>query len=110
MAIESEKEAQKILSDLNNAEYIVSGLDKKETKKYPAPPFTTSTLQQESASKLNYSAKQTMRLAQDLYEDGLITYMRTDSVSVSTLATKEAKEVISEIYGENYALEVPKIL
>ena len=108
LAIKSEKDAKKIESDLKGVDYIISHITKEEKKKYPAPPFTTSTLQMEAGSKLRYSAKQTMRLAQNLYEDGLITYMRTDSVNASGLALKQAKEVISKKYGPDYALVTPR--
>lgn len=71
-------------------------------RKTPAPPFTTSTLQQEAARKLGYSVSQTMMIAQRLYESGLITYMRTDSVNLSDLALGTAKEAILDTYGEKY--------
>ena len=78
--IKNEKEANEILKDLEKAEYKIIDIQKKEIKKYPQPPFTTSTLQQEASHKLGFSAKQTMRIAQQLYETGLITYHRTDSL------------------------------
>lgn len=108
LAIKNEDDARKIEDTLKSADYLVADIKKEEKKRYPAPPFTTSTLQQEAGSKLRYSAKQTMKLAQNLYEDGLITYMRTDSLNVSPLALKQAHKVISEKFGENYALATPR--
>lgn len=108
LTIKSQEEASKYLDDLNNVDYAVSDIKKEEKKRYPSPPFTTSTLQQEAGNKLSFSAKQTMKLAQDLYEDGLITYMRTDSVQTSSLALKSAEKVIKEKYGSEYVLEKPR--
>lgn len=85
-----------------DAKYSITALDKKELKKSPAPPFTTSTLQQEAARKLRYSVSKTMRLAQNLYEAGHITYMRTDSVNLSDFALGAAKETITQNFGSNY--------
>ncbi|MBK6678723.1 MAG: type I DNA topoisomerase [Ignavibacteriales bacterium] len=85
-----------------DAKYSITALDKKEIKKSPAPPFTTSTLQQEAARKLRYSVSKTMRLAQNVYEDGHITYMRTDSVNRSDCALGAAKETITQNFGSNY--------
>ncbi len=78
-------------------------IEKKEVRRSPAPPFTTSTLQQEAARKLGFSVSQTMRVAQSLYERGLITYMRTDSTNLSSLAINTIKEVITEDYGAGYS-------
>jgi len=108
LTIKNEAEAKKVLDDLNQADYIISDIQKAEKKRYPAPPFTTSTLQQEAGSKLHFSAKQTMRLAQNLYEAGLITYMRTDSVNVARQALDSAAEVIKKKFGQNYALSQPR--
>ena len=77
-----------------NADYKVDSIEKKPTVRYPAPPFTTSTLQQEAARKLGFSVANTMRIAQQLYESGKITYMRTDSVNLSSLALGMAKKEI----------------
>ena len=85
-----------------NASFTIDDITTKPVKKSPAPPFTTSTLQQEAARKLGYSVSQTMMIAQRLYESGLITYMRTDSVNLSDLALGTAKEAIFETYGEKY--------
>ncbi len=83
--------------------FSVFSVEKKPGKKSPAPPFTTSTLQQEASRKLGYSVANTMRIAQHLYESGLITYMRTDSVNLSNFALAAAKEEIEKIYGEEYS-------
>jgi DNA topoisomerase I len=100
--IKSKQESEKILKDLERAEYKVIDVEKKETKKNPFPPFTTSTLQQEAWKKLHYPAKFTMGIAQALYEQGLITYHRTDSVNLSQMALGAAKNFIEETYGKNY--------
>jgi DNA topoisomerase-1 len=86
-----------------NATYKLSSLDKKPAKKSPAPPFTTSTLQQEASRKLYFSVSKTMNMAQRLYEAGLITYMRTDSVNLSDEARKSASKEINSAFGENYS-------
>jgi len=85
------------------ADFSVANLDKKPAKKSPAPPFTTSTLQQEASRKLYFSVSRTMQVAQRLYEAGLITYMRTDSVNLSNEALNAAKEAIVQNYGESYS-------
>ena len=90
------------LEDCKPAHYTVADVTVKPVKRSPAPPFTTSTLQQEAARKLGLSVKQTMRLAQRLYEEGLITYMRTDSVNLSNLALNSISKEIKEHIGENY--------
>ncbi|MBU4204739.1 type I DNA topoisomerase [Patescibacteria group bacterium] len=100
--IKSKKEADEIVSDLEGAQYKVINIEKKETKKNPFPPLTTSTLQQEAWKRLRYPAKFTMKIAQDLYEEGHITYHRTDSVNLSKTALFSAKKFIEENYGENY--------
>ena len=81
----------------------VASVEKKEARRSPAPPFTTSTLQQEAARKLGYSVSQTMSIAQRLYEAGLITYMRTDSMNLSTLALGTTKEMVTRLYGADYS-------
>ena len=93
---------KKELESCKNASFTIDDITTKPVKKSPAPPFTTSTLQQEAARKLGYSVSQTMMIAQRLYESGLITYMRTDSVNLSDLALGTAKEAIFETYGEKY--------
>jgi len=115
-AISNQKQAEAILAELENVQFQVTSLEKKARKRNPAPPFTTSTLQQEASRKLGFSARKTMSVAQKLYEGiqvedgthGLITYMRTDSVALSTLATSEAREVICQLYDESYALDKPR--
>jgi len=102
LAIKNKKEADDILKDLEGVEYKVESVEKKEVKKNPLPPFTTSTLQQEAWKKFHFPAKWTMRLAQNLYERGFITYHRTDSLNLSSLALGTAKKFIAENYGENY--------
>ena len=96
-------EAVAFLELCRNAEFSVEAIQKKPLKRSPAPPFTTSTLQQEAARKLGFSVSQTMMVAQHLYENGLITYMRTDSVNLSNLAIGTAKEEITKLYGEQYS-------
>ena len=102
LAIKNAGEAQKIIKDLEGAEYRVENIEKKEVRKNPFPPFTTSTLQQEAWRRFKFPAKFTMRLAQNLYERGFITYHRTDSLNLSSMATGIAKKFIAENYGENY--------
>ncbi|WP_300433998.1 type I DNA topoisomerase [Christiangramia sp.] len=100
---ETKEEAEKFLNDNLGANFKVADLTTKPAKKNPAPPFTTSTLQQEAARKLYFSVGKTMTLAQRLYEAGHITYMRTDSVNLSEDARKGAKEEILKAYGEKYS-------
>ncbi|NOY13460.1 MAG: type I DNA topoisomerase, partial [Deltaproteobacteria bacterium] len=116
-AIENQQQAETILAELEQVEFRVSRLEKKARKRNPAPPFTTSTLQQEASRKLGFSARKTMSVAQKLYEGvavddgthGLITYMRTDSVALSKIATSEAREVICQLYDASYALDKPRV-
>ena len=96
------KDAIEFLESLNSAMFIVRDVQRKPVTHMPAPPFTTSTLQQEAARKLKFPVSKTMRLAQSLYESGKITYMRTDSVNLSSLALATSKEVIAEQYGAQY--------
>ncbi|MFW5538857.1 MAG: type I DNA topoisomerase, partial [Prevotella sp.] len=95
----SMEEAHDFLERCKTAEFTVSAISKKPLKRSPAPPFTTSTLQQEAARKLGFTVSQTMMVAQHLYENGRITYMRTDSVNLSSLAINTSKEVITKLYG-----------
>ncbi|MFH1533648.1 MAG: type I DNA topoisomerase [Nitrospirota bacterium] len=112
----NEKEVKKILKEIKGVDYKVSKVEEKQTKRNPAPPFITSTLQQEASRKLGFSVKKTMVLAQQLYEGidvgsgehGLITYMRTDSVNLSDVALKAAKKVIEKEYGKEFALDAPR--
>jgi DNA topoisomerase-1 len=115
--IKTKKEADEIVKDLKGAEYQVNKVEGKETKRNPLPPFTTSTLQQEAARKLGFSAKQTMRLAQQLYEgmkvgekssSGLITYHRTDSLNLSGEAVEQARGFIHNTFGEKYIPETAR--
>src|SRR5690606_37023170 len=99
----SQQEAEDFLKKNIGAIFSVANLDKKPAKKSPAAPFTTSTLQQEASRKLYFSVSRTMQVAQRLYEAGLITYMRTDSVNLSSEALSAAKEAIVQNYGENYS-------
>ena len=99
---ENEQETRKFLESCINATYKVDSIEKKPATRYPAPPFTTSTLQQEAARKLGFSVANTMRIAQQLYESGKITYMRTDSVNLSNLALGMAKKEIEKNYGAEY--------
>ncbi len=96
------KDALSFLNDCNDAEFKVSDIQTRPLKKTPAPPFTTSTLQQEAARKFGFTVMQTMMLAQRLYESGKITYMRTDSVNLSSLCLNSSKQVIAEMMGEQY--------
>jgi len=114
--IKNGKDSEIIVNDLKNQEFFVSEVIKKERKRRPAPPFITSTLQQEAARKLNFTALKTMKIAQQLYEGieikgegqvGLITYMRTDSLRVAKEAQLEALNFIKQEYGENYAPASP---
>ena len=102
LEIKNKEAADKILRDLNNTKYIVESVEKKETNKYPAPPFTTSTLQQTAWQKFHFPAKMTMQTAQRLYENGLITYHRTDSLNLSEMSLSAAKKFITESLGKNY--------
>ncbi len=109
--LHSKEEVDKILKNLEKAKFIVNEIKKGEKKRTPAPPFTTSTMQQEASRKLNFPLKKTMSVAQGLYEGvkvadkgtiGLITYMRTDSTRISEEARAAAKEQVTKMYGENY--------
>ncbi|OGH71159.1 MAG: DNA topoisomerase I [Candidatus Magasanikbacteria bacterium RIFCSPLOWO2_01_FULL_43_20b] len=115
--LKTKEQIDNILADLKNAEYKISDIKKSEQKRTPPPPFTTSTLQQASNQKLGYSAKQTMRLAQQLYEGvelgsdgsvGLITYMRTDAVNLSEKFLTEARALIRKDFGDKYSLPKPR--
>lgn len=102
LGIKTEKEAEKIVKDLKDAEYKVANVEKKEVKRNPLPPFTTSTLQQEAWQKFHWSAKMTMQISQQLYETGKITYHRTDSLNLSNLSLFAAKKFIINQYGKDY--------
>ena len=104
LTIKNDKEASEILKKLENGEYKIINIQDKEEKRHPYAPFTTSTLQQDASSRLGFSAKQTMRVAQGLYEDGLITYMRTDSVNISV----EAQTAMRKYISANYPSALPE--
>ena len=108
LGIKNENEAKKILDNLQDATYKITDIVKKEVQRSPAPPFTTSTLQQEASKKIGFSAKQTMMFAQRLYETGLITYMRTDSLNIAQVALTQAQEIIGKIFGKEYGLKSPR--
>ena len=97
------EEVELFLEKCKEATYTVESVSKKPMKRTPAPPFTTSTLQQEAARKLGFTVSQTMMVAQHLYENGRITYMRTDSVNLSALCINASKEEIKSLYGEEYS-------
>jgi DNA topoisomerase-1 len=101
--LKSPEEVATFLEACKEAQFMVESVQKKPMKRTPAPPFTTSTLQQEAARKLGFTVSQTMMVAQHLYENGRITYMRTDSVNLSKLCLGASKEEISKLYGEQYA-------
>lgn len=98
----TKEEAQRFLEKCKNATFEIKDITTRPVKKSPAPPFTTSTLQQEAARKLGFTVAQTMMLAQRLYESGLITYMRTDSVNLSELALSSSRDAILSLMGERY--------
>lgn len=113
----SAKDMSKVLTELDGKEHKITNIEEKDAKSSPSAPYTTSTLQQDASSKMGFSVKQTMMVAQKLYEGnvkkkgvegGFITYMRTDSVSLSQSAVKKAREVIIKEFGKEYALEKPR--
>jgi DNA topoisomerase I len=105
----AEKQAKPIIDDLKKADYKVADVIKKERTRASLPPFTTSLLQQNAATKFGFSSKQTMRLAQQLYEEGLITYHRTDSFNLSASSIKMARDYVAETFGEEYLPESSRI-
>ncbi len=117
--VRNEQEAKEIENSINEGAFVLIDIEEKESKRNPAAPFTTSTLQQEASRKLGFSVKQTMVIAQQLYEGnissisnhtgGLITYMRTDSLNLSKTATQMAKKVIEQEYGTQYSLDKPRV-
>lgn len=109
LAVNNQEEADKHLSILENAAYSVSRIAQKEVRRHPYPPFTTSTLQQAAVNRLGMSAKKTMMLAQNLYEHGFITYMRTDSVNLSTQAIGQLRSYIEETLGKSYLPNTPRL-
>lgn len=116
--INNEEQAKEVEKAIKNGQWEIASVTKKERRRNPAPPFTTSTLQQEAARKLNFSARKTMRIAQTLYEGldvgdegtvGLITYMRTDAVRIAEEASKEAQGVIRDTYGKEFLPSKPPV-
>ncbi|MDP4008064.1 MAG: type I DNA topoisomerase [Candidatus Peregrinibacteria bacterium] len=114
--VKNEKEAEKIIEVVKASPFVITSIEKKNVKRYPSPPFITSTLQQEAARKLGFSVKKTMIVAQQLYEGidigsnhvGLITYMRTDSFNLANEALGEIKKFIEDEYGKKYSLAKPR--
>ncbi|WP_305044135.1 type I DNA topoisomerase [Geoalkalibacter sp.] len=115
--IAAQEQALRLSEEIGRCAFTVAEITRSEKKRNPAPPFTTSTLQQEASRKLGYSARKTMSTAQKLYEgvdigqgaEGLITYMRTDSVALSKEATDQARALITSLYGKDYALAAPRV-
>ncbi len=107
--VKNKKQADEIVADLKGAEYKVASVESKEAKRYPNPPFTTSTLQQRAANVLGFVPKRTMSVAQSLYEQGLITYMRTDSVNLAPAAVAQTRKYIEQKYGANYLPQKPRV-
>ena len=101
--LKTQEEVEQFLEQCKEASFVVESVSKKPMKRTPAPPFTTSTLQQEAARKLGFTVSQTMMVAQRLYESGQITYMRTDSVNLSGLCISASKTEIQKLYGEEYS-------
>ncbi|MBI2463258.1 MAG: type I DNA topoisomerase [Candidatus Spechtbacteria bacterium] len=107
--VHNKKDADEILNSLKSADWSVKDIARKETKRNPMPPFTTSTLQQEAARKLGFSAKRTMMLAQNLYERGYITYHRTDSLNITDSALSGARDFIETKYGKQFWAGAPRL-
>ena len=116
--LKTRDDTHKIVAELEKAAYIVTRVDKREKRRYPSPPFTTSTLQQEASKRLGFAAKRTMAVAQSLYEGvdignglrvGLVTYMRTDSTAIAPSAQAEARDAISKKYGAEFLPPSPPI-
>ncbi len=106
--LNTEAKALEAKAKIEAQNFAISNVERKKANRYPAPPFTTSTLQQEAARKLRFSAKKTMQVAQKLYEDGIITYMRTDAVNLSEEAIAACREAIVKYFGEAYLPKQPK--
>lgn len=106
--LNSEVKALDAKAKIEEQNFHIAAVERKKTNRYPAPPFTTSTLQQEAARKLRFSAKKTMQVAQKLYEDGYITYMRTDAVNLSKEAITACRDAILKYFGDNYLPKVAK--
>ena len=108
-SVPNEARARQIAESLKSKSYRAAELEEKEIRRHPAPPFTTSTLQQEAARKLGFGAKRTMQVAQKLYEDGVITYMRTDSVNLSQDAISQSRSFIGKQFGDRYLPNAPRV-
>ena len=108
-SITNREQAETIAASLKTKDYAVASLEPKEVRRHPAPPFTTSTLQQEAARKCGFGAKRTMQVAQKLYENGYITYMRTDGVTVSQDAIADARGFIGKQYGASFVPNAPRL-
>ncbi len=108
VALEKEQDAAAVISDLEHAQWKINNIDFSIASRQPSPPFKTSTLQQAAATRLGFSSKRTMRAAQKLYESGLITYMRTDSLNMATEAVNAARQFIQKRYGDHYVVEKPR--
>jgi DNA topoisomerase-1 len=108
-SFKSEAEAREALAKLNVPDWSVGHIEKKQVRRNPYPPFTTSTMQMEASRKLGLSASRAMRIAQNLYEDGYITYMRTDGVTLSNDAIAEARSLVTSQYGKEYLPDSPRV-
>ncbi len=106
--LNSEEKALQAKEKIEVQDFAIANVERKKANRYPSPPFTTSTLQQEAARKLRFSAKRTMQVAQHLYEDGYITYMRTDAVNLSKEAVENCREVIKKYFGDEYLPKTAK--
>lgn len=106
--IKNKDEAEKIVSELKSTSYKIANIEIKDQKRYPAPPFITSTLQQAASNRFGWTAKRTMRAAQNLYEEGLITYHRTDSTNLASAALNMVRDYINNVYGQAYLPEQAK--
>lgn len=109
LGIKNEKKAEEIVDGIKKADIKITSITKKEVKRNPLPPFTTSTLQQTASGRLHLSARQTMMFAQRLYEGGHITYMRTDSLNLSKESTSAARKWITDELGKEYAVSAPRV-
>lgn len=109
LGLKDEDEAKLIVSNIKSSSLKVLKIESRETKRMPNPPFTTSTLQQEASKRLHFSSKQTMSIAQGLYENGLITYMRTDSLNLSSESLSGAKAWLTDNLGKEFASESPRV-
>ncbi|MEP7166697.1 MAG: type I DNA topoisomerase [Candidatus Woesebacteria bacterium] len=109
LELHKKEEVDPILSQLKISNYVISDIQETQKKRSPYAPFTTSTIQQAAANRLGFTSKRTMKLAQDLYEQGLITYHRTDSVNLSTSAVDAARDFIKTEFGEKYLYEKPRV-